>query len=167
MSEKDLTLRLYQPRDIPRLIKILYAAIPQLPNYKMIKPDKGRIEYVLTHNIDNASAFAGWVLCDSHDEVQGLAAGWCVRNLISLDFVADDVFMWVEPEYRTFKNANMLLTTYVEWAQARGAKLIRASHTGGSFPKGSREGKLFDAMLRRLKFKEVGSVYHLSTYGDK
>jgi GNAT superfamily N-acetyltransferase len=159
---KDLILREYQTRDIPRVIDLIVNAIPQLPNYKMIKPDKGRIEYVLVHNIDNASSFAGWVLCDSHDIPQGMGGGWCVRNLMSLDYVADDIFMWVEPEYRNLNNVRLLITTYVEWAKARGAKLIRASHTGGSFPKGSKEAKLYDAMLRRFGFTEVGSVYHLN-----
>lgn len=164
---RELTLRLYQERDIPRVLNMLMAAIPQLPNYAMITPNRDRILYVLEHNIMNAYAFAGWVLCDSHDVPQGCGAAWCVMSLIAEDLVADDVFMWVEPEYRSYKNAAMLVTAYVDWCKARGAKLIRASHTGGSFPKDSKEGKLYDALLRRLGFKEVGSVYHYSTYGDR
>ena len=163
---KDLTLRVYQTRDIPRVIDMIMCAIPQLPNYKTITPDADRIRYVLVHNIDNATAFAGWVLCDSHDIAQGMGGGWCVRNLMSLDLVADDIFMWVEPDYRTYKNTALLVHTYVDWAKARGAKLIRASHTGGSFPKGSRDAKLYNKLLERLGFKEVGSVYHLSKHGD-
>lgn len=166
-GSRELTLRLYQKRDIPRALDMLMNALPQLPNYSMIKPDRDRIKYVLEHNVMNAYAFAGWVLCDSHDIPQGCVAAWCVMSLMSTDLVADDIFMWVEPEYRSYKNAAMLVTAYVDWCKARGAKLIRASHTGGSFPKDSKEGKLFDALLRRLGFKEVGSVYHYSAYGDK
>jgi GNAT superfamily N-acetyltransferase len=166
MSDKALTLRLYQPRDIPTALTMLMGALPRLPNYAMIRPDRKRIEYVLTHNVDNASGFAGWVLCDSHDEVHGCGAGWCVMSLMSHDFVADDVFMWVEPEYRNYHNAALLVNTYVDWAKSKGARLIRASHTGGSFPKASKDGKLYDALLRRLGFQEVGSVYHYSTYGE-
>jgi GNAT superfamily N-acetyltransferase len=144
------------------------GALPQLPNYAKITPDRERMKYVLEHNIQNAFAFCGWVVCDSHDVPQGCAAGWCVMSLMSTDMIADDVFMWVEPEYRTYKNAAMLLGAYVDWSKARGAKLIRASHTGGSFPRGSKEHTLFDALLRRQGFKEVGSIYHYSTYeGDK
>ena len=163
---KELTLRTYQPKDIPRALDLIMLALPQLPNYVMIKPDRERIKYVLTFNIDNAESFAGWVLCDTHDMVQGFGGAWCVRSLMSMDFVADDIFMWVEPEYRSYENVRKLVHTYRDWAIEKGAKLIRASHSGGSFPKGSREAELYDALLRRLGFKEVGSIYHLTTYGD-
>lgn len=164
---KELTLRLYQPRDIPRLIDMFMTAIPQMPNYAMITPEPLRIEYVLRHNIQNAASFAGWVLVDSDDTPQGAAAGWCIQNIMSFDLVADDVFMWVEHEWRTLKSAGMLLRTYIEWAEARGAKLIRASHTGGTWPKGSREYDLFDKLLKQYGFTEVGSIYHRNKYGDK
>ena len=166
-ESRELTLRMYQQRDVGRLINLLMQAVPQLPNYKMLEPDRDRIAYLLNHNIGNASAFCGWVLCDSHDTVQGGGAGWCVMSLVSKDIIADDAFMWVESEYRSYRSAAMLVNAYVDWAKARGAKLIRASHTGGSFPKGTREGKLYDALLSRLGFKEVGSVYHYSPKGDE
>jgi len=86
---------------------------------------------------------------------------------MSLDFVADDIFMWVEPDYRSYENVRKLIHAYRDWAIGKGAKLIRASHSGGSFPKGSREAALYDILLTRLGFNEVGSIYHLSTYGDK
>ena len=164
---KALELRMYQSRDIERMVDMIEKAIPHLPNYRMITPNRERIKYVLTHNVQNANAFAAWVLCDSNDEVHGGGGAWCVASLMSLDMVADDIFMWVEPEYRSYKNAAMLVNVYVDWAKARGAKLIRASHSGGSFPKDSKEGKLYDMLLRKLGFKEVGSIYHYSTYGDK
>lgn len=162
---KELTLRTYEKKDIKRIIDMVLYAIPRLPNYAMITPNKERIEYVLVHNINNARSFAGWVLCDSLDVPQGMGGGWCVQNLMSLDLVADDVFMWIEPQYRTYRNVGKLIKVYVEWAQAKGAKLIRASHSGGSFPKGSKEAELYNALLNRLGFEEVGSIYHLSKYG--
>ena len=164
---KELTHRVYEPKDIPRVLDLIMLALPQLPNYAMITPDRDRIQYVLEHNVDNAEAFGGWVLCDTHDTVYGFGGAWCVRSLMSMDFVADDIFMWVEPEYRTYPNVRKLVINYVDWAMAKGAKLIRASHTGGSFPKDSREAMLYHTLLMRLGFKEVGSVYHLSTYGEK
>jgi GNAT superfamily N-acetyltransferase len=164
---RELVLRTYVAEDIPRVIDILMNAIPQVPNYAMITPDPERIRYVLTYNIDNAEAFAGWVLCDTHNTIQGIGAAYCVRSIIAMDFVADDVFMWVEPEYRSYGNVRKLVYAYRDWATEKGAKLIRASHSGGSFPKGSREAELYHTLLTRLGFKEVGSIYHLSHYGDK
>lgn len=142
------------------MIDMIERAVPQLPNYSMIVPDRERIKYLLDHNIDNAMSFACWVLCDSHDVPQGGGASWCTMSLVSKDFIADDAFMWIEPEWRSYKSAALLIHAEVDWAKSRGAKLIRASHTGGSFPKDSKEGKLYHALLTRLGFKEVGSVYH-------
>jgi hypothetical protein len=163
---KDLILRTYQKRDIPRVIDLICLAIPQLPNYKMITPSRERIQYVLEHHIDNAAAFAGWVLCDSHETVHGFGGGWCVGNLMSYDLVADDIFMWIESEYRNYRNVSKLIHIFVGWAKSKGAKLIRASHSAGSFPKGSKEAQLYHAMLERLGFVEVGSIYHWSGYGE-
>ena len=164
---KELTIRRYAREDIPRISELIIKSVPQMPNYAMITPDADRINYVLTGGVDNAEAFAGWVLCDTHNTIQAIGAAYCVRSIISMDFVADDLFMWVEPEYRNYANVAKFLHAYTNWARAHGAKLIRASHTGGSFPKGSREAELYHALLRRFKFEEVGSVYHLSLYGDK
>lgn len=166
-ESRELILRPYQARDIPRIVEIIMNAIPQLPNYQQITPDPKRIRFVLENNISNGAAFACWVMCDSHDVPQGGGGGWCVMNLMSTDLVADDIFMWIEPDYRSLPAVIRLVTTYVEWAKARGAKLIRASHTGGSFKKGSREQELYHKLLSRLGFDEVGSVYHYSAYGDK
>jgi GNAT superfamily N-acetyltransferase len=163
---KELLLRTYQHYDIPRAVELIMLALPQLPNYAMIKPDRERIEYVLKSGIDNGEAFAGWVLCDTHNAVQGFGGAWCVRSLMSLDYVADDIFMWVEPEYRCYANVKKLVDAFAEWAIHKGAKLIRASHSGGSFPRDTKEGQLYDALLKRLGFKEVGSIYHLSRYGE-
>jgi len=165
-TNKELTIRTYQAKDVQIVLDMLMRALPQLPNYAMIKPDRDRILYVLNNNIDNALSFCGWVVCDTQDIPRGCGAGWCVMNLMSKDLVSDDVFLWIEPEYRSLRSVNLLIQTYVEWARARGAKLIRASHTGGSFPKGSREAELYNSLLERNGFKEVGSVYHLSAYGD-
>ena len=160
-QNKELYLRTYQAKDLPRMGDIIMEYVPQLPNYSRIKMDRARIDYVLRHNIDNAAAFCCWVLCDTHDIVQGGGAGWCVMSLLSTDLVADDVFMFVLPEWRSLRNANMLITAYKEWALARGAKLIRASHTGGSFKPGTKEYALYNALLIRQGFQPVGTIYHL------
>lgn len=167
MSDRELILRTYQSYDIPRATDLLMSALPQLPNYKMIIPNRERIEYVLKTGVDNAESFAGWVLCDTHNTVQGLGGAWCVRSLMSLDLIADDIFMWVEPDYRSYANVKKLIFAYTNWAIFKGAKLIRASHSGGSFPRDTKEGELYNALLNRLGFRDVGSIYHLDNKGDK
>lgn len=155
-------VRLYEHEDIPQIVQMLVRSIPLLPNYCMITPNPWKIEYALRNGISNGVAFGGWVLCDSHSNIQGCSGGWCVPSIMSDDLVADDIFMWIEPEHRSFVGASLLVQAYVDWAKANGAKLIRASHTGGSWAKGSREFALFDHLLKRLDFTDVGSVYHLN-----
>jgi hypothetical protein len=82
-------------------------------------------------------------------------------SLVSTDLIADDIFLFVEPEFRTLHNANKLIQVYKEWALARGAKLIRASYSGGSFPPGTKEYEAFNMLLTRQGFKPVGTIYHL------
>lgn len=162
---KDLDLRKYERRDIPRGVEMICNAVPQMPNYNMLIPDAAKIANWLNQGyILNGEAFVGWVLCDSHDTPQGFGAAWCVQSIVSYDLIGDDVFFWIEPEYRTYRNASKLYKILVDWCKARGAKLIRASHTGGVFPPDSREGKLYDAMLQRQGFHMVGNVYH---YGER
>jgi GNAT superfamily N-acetyltransferase len=161
---KDLELRQYEARDIPRGVEMIMTAVPQMPNYAMLRPDRGKIEFLLKHQLTNGLAFAGWVLCDSHDVPQGFGAAWAVQSLVSYDVIGDDVFFWIEPEYRTYRNASKLYQILVDWCKARGARLIRASHTGGAFPPDSREGKLYDALLQRQGFHMVGNIYH---YGER
>ena len=157
---KALELRPYQAKDFERMIDLIVEHVPKLPNYRKLKTDRKRIEYVLRHNIDNAAAFGCWVLCDTHDVVQGGVGGFCVMSLLSLDLIADDIFLFVVPEYRTLHNANQLIQVYKEWAQARGAVLIRASYSGGSFPPGTKEYEAFNMLLRRQGFVPVGTIYH-------
>lgn len=160
-ANKELYLRLYKLTDIARMTDLIMENVPLLPNYSRLRMDRGRVEYVLRHNVDNAAAFCAWVVCDTQDVVQGGGGGWCVMSLMSKDLVADDIFLFVVPEYRTLRNANLLITAYKEWAQARGAKLIRASHSGGSFQPGTKEYELYNALLIRQGFKPVGTIYHL------
>lgn len=161
LQGKQLDLRVYKAKDFKRMTDLIVEHVPKLPNYNKLRMDRDRIEYVLKHNIDNAAAFGCWVLCDTHDEVQGGVGGFCVMSLVSTDLIADDIFLFVEPEFRTLHNANKLIQVYKEWALARGAKLIRASYSGGSFPPGTKEYEAFNMLLTRQGFKPVGTIYHL------
>jgi len=163
---RELTLRALRIEDIPQMVQLAVEGLPQLPNYRMITPVPERIEYLLRNNIQNAASTQIWVMCDAHTVIQGGGGGWCVPNLLSYDMVADDIFMWIRPEYRTFKSSALLIRTYLDWAKARGAKLIRASHTGGSWPKGSKEEKMFSLLLQKFGFKEGGTIFHYSADVD-
>lgn len=158
-SELTTTMRPYELRDIPELLRLAKEHIPQLPNYKDIKVDTERLAYLLRHNHGNASYFQAWVLVNEKEEIVGTMSGYCTQGMFTWDFIATDVFLFVLEEYRTLKRATQLVEAYKSWAIARGAVLVKASVSGGQEP------EAFDLFMKRLGFEDVGKVYHLRNDG--
>lgn len=125
-------LRPYHPDDIPFLVNGVCRFVPELPHYKDITVSPGRVEYLLKNNFSNDSNMKAWVLVDPEtNQLIGGVGGYCVPGMLSWDLVAQDVFLFVLPEWRSWRNLLMLMTAYKDWAKARGAKLIMASYMGG------------------------------------
>src|SRR6478735_3523630 len=117
-------LRPYDPKDIPFLVDGVCTYVPQLPHYKDITVAPERIKYLLEHNFGGGTNFAAWVLIDPDtNQLVGGVAGYCVPGMLTWDLVAQDVFLFVLPEWRSLRNLLKLMTVYKEWAKARGAKL--------------------------------------------
>lgn len=153
---KECIIRPYEKADIPAIVQKVVEEVPKLPNYKDIKVSSVRVEYLLSHNHGNASSFQCWVLLDKGTgELVGGGAGVCVPGMLSLDLVANDVFMFVAPEWRTLRHCLMILVAYKEWAKARGAKLIMATHTAGHRP------EAFAEVMRRQGYVEAGRQWML------
>lgn len=125
-------MRPYILEDIPFICAGIEKYLPELPNYKNITVSKDRIAYLLKHNFGNVSSFQAWVLVDPKtNQLVGGGAGYCVPGMFTWDLVANDVFLFILPEWRSLRNVLMVMTAYKEWAKARGAKLIMASQIGG------------------------------------
>ncbi len=153
---KECIIRPYGLEDIPAIVDSVMVEVPNLPNYKNITMSRERITYVLTHNLGNASNFQCWILIDKETgQLAGGSAGYCVPSILSLDLQAQDVFLFVYPAYRTLRHCLMLLVAYKEWAKARGAKLITATHTGGH------RAEAFSEVMRRQGYFEAGRIWHL------
>lgn len=148
-----MILRHYGQQDVEEIVKLIKQELPKLPNYKGIEVDEARVRFLLQNNETNATFFCV-VLCDSHTIVGGIAA-YCAPTLFSFATVAQDTFLYIKPDYRSLSNVRMLIKAYVDWASARGASLISASHTSGFKPDAMR------ALMLREGFEEVGKLYHL------
>lgn len=153
---KEVIIRPYELLDIPAIVDSVVTEVPKLANYKDIVPARDRIEYVLKHNHGNASSFQCWLLIDKENgTLAGGAAGYCVPGLLTWDLQASDTFLFVYPEYRTLRHCLLLLVAYKEWAKARGAKSITATHTAGY------RTDAFSEVMRRQGYVEVGRMWQL------
>lgn len=147
------TFKAYGADDIPAIVDIVAEEVPQLPSYKAMRVDKGRIDFVLRHNVTNSNFMCVLLMADG--VVVGGVAGQVTMLAFSTDPVATDVFFFIKPEHRSLWTADQLIIRYVEWARARKCVLIMASHRSGHRDAGM--GKL----LERHGFEYVGGNYHL------
>lgn len=155
MSDKTTRMRPYELKDIPQITAAVKKYLPELPHYKNITVAEDRLAYLLTQNFGRDSYFSCWVHATKEGEIVGGLAAYCIQGMVTWDFIANDVFLFIFPEYRTLVRANMLVRAYKEWAIARGASLITASVQSGYEP------EKFDNFMRRLDFIPCGTLYHL------
>lgn len=155
-GKNNCIMRPYILSDIPFICAGVKEFLPQLPNYKDITVSEDRIAYLLRHNYGNSSSFQAWMLIDPDtNQLVGGGAGYCVPGMFTWDLIANDVFLFVLPEWRSLRNVLMLMTAYKKWAQARGCKLIMATQTGGYRVDAMNE------VMRRQGYIEAGSQWML------
>jgi hypothetical protein len=160
MTDKSETrkthLRRFTETDIPDLVKAACVFVPMLPNYKGASVDPTRIEFLLRNNLTNDGAITVFILLNDAEELVGGIMAYCVPLLFSWELVTNDVFLYIVPEYRSILNLQKLTLAYRDWAIARRAKLIQASHTGGLHEEG------MERYLKSIGFEPVGKLYHLN-----
>lgn len=155
-----MNIRRYTADDIPRIIYLAQLHIPELPNYKGVVVHEDRIKFLLEQNINNDSTIMLQVLVNSSNQVVGCIAAYCVTLLFSWEQVTNDIFLFIEPDWRTTKNAKALIETYIEWAKARKVRLICASQASGY-----RTPEL-ERFIKSCGFQEIGKLYHLKRNGE-
>lgn len=151
----ETKMRPYQIKDIPQITAAVKKYLPELPHYKDMTVAEDRLAYLLKHNFGKDAYFATWVLETTEGEIVGMIGAYCVQGMVTWDYIANDVFLLVFPEYRTLKRANQLIGAYKSWAMARGAALITASVQSGHEP------EKFDILMKRNGFVPSGQLYHL------
>ncbi len=156
IDKENTRVRRYRDSDIPRIIEILFEELPKMESQKHITLDEGRMKFLLEKSAKDESAFLINVLVNEKDEIVGGAGAYCVTHLLSWDKVTSDLFLFVDPNWRTMKNVAKIIGAYKDWAVRRGAKIIGASHTAGY------RGNAFDLLLQRNGGERVGAVYYFT-----
>lgn len=155
-SKNDTTVRRYTSEDIDALIEIAMHEVPKLPHYANVKVEPTRIRFLLENSSRDESAFTILVLTNLKGKIVGGIAAYCVTQMLSWDKSTGDIFLFVDPEWRTPENVVSLMAAYVHWARRREATLIQSSHTSGY------RGKEFEELLKRkCGFEVVGTLYRI------
>lgn len=153
----ETKMRPYRLEDVDQITAAVKKYLPELPHYKNITVAEDRLAYLLRMNFGRDSYFSCWVLENKDGKVVGGIAAYVIQGMVTWDLIANDVFLFIFPEYRTLARANMLVKAYKDWAIARGSVLITASVQSGYEP------DKFDIFMRRLDFIPSGTLYHLRT----
>lgn len=156
MRKNDTEVRRFAKGDIDHIVTIAMQEVPKLKHYETIKIEETRIRFLLENNMNDEGAFCAFVLVDLEGNIIGCIAAYCVTQLISWDKSTGDIFLFVDPKWRSMINAVKLISAYVNWAKRRNAKLIQATHTSGY------GGEAFDTLLRKhCGFEVVGTLYRI------
>jgi len=114
----------------PYMVRIACENINKLPNYAACKVDRAVFSFLLITTLPTMAQFVA--LCLLTSTMRLWSNSRVLRNVVLfMDMVAGDIFLYIVPEHRSLLNATLLLKAYTDWATARGAKLIQATHTGG------------------------------------
>lgn len=140
---------------VDQAVDLIARDLPMLPNYKGITVDKDVTKFTIRNNLNNTAFMSAWVLLNDKNEVVGGSAGYCVQLMFSKDYATGDIFLSIDPAYRTIFNAVRLVTAYKDWAISRNAKLIQVTHTGGY------RREQMERFLNMQGFELVGSLFHL------
>ena len=149
-------IRKYTEADIEQLLEMGVREIPKLPNYANVNVDRDRLKFLLTNNVRDESGFMVRILIAPDGSIVGGIAAYCVTQILSWDKSTGDIFLFIDPKWRSLQNAVDLITSYVIWAKERGATLIQATHTSGY------RGPEMDELLRKhCGFQVVGTLYRI------
>jgi len=156
MSKNDTIVRPYEAEDIASLVLMVTKEVPQLPHYKGIDVEPQYMHYLLQNNLE-ADQYAVFVLIHN-DTVIGFLAAWCVSSFLSRQKVTGDIYLTVQPQWRTLQNAKKLIQAYKDWGIAKDAKIISATVTSGY------DNDAIQILLtKHLGFEKVGTLYHFRT----
>lgn len=154
-SRQSLTVRRYTEADIPSLRGRVMVEVPKLPHYVGIKVDSRRLDQILYAGLESEEQFMCRALVTPDDEVVGGVCGYCVTQLLSFDKMTGDIFLFIDPEWRSLPNVLKLMIAYRDWGIERGATIIAATQTGGF--KQDVLGKLLE---RFGDYHPIGTIYY-------
>lgn len=124
LNQKYKNLRHATLDDVPRLLeigKVLYEG----SSYENILADYDRARTMLERFIIEGQE--NFLVLVSHDEGNpvGVLAAYAFTPLFSTEKVATEVFLYLEPEFRSSQRGNELLDGYEYWAKLIGCRAIQ------------------------------------------
>jgi len=155
ISRQSLRVRKYTEADIPTIRGKVMVEVPKLPHYVGIKVNAARIDQLLHSGLESEDQFMARMLVLPDDTIVGGVCGYCVTQLLSYDKMTGDIFLFIDPEWRSLPNVLKLMLAYRDWAIATGATIISATQTGGF--KQDTLGRLLE---RYGEYEPVGTIYY-------
>ncbi len=129
--------------------------VPKLPHYVGQPVVRERVEQVMRDGLKRPDQFMARMLHNKHGDIVGGVCGYCVTQLLSWNKMTGDIFLYIDPLYRSLPNVLKLMMAYRDWAIAQDAKIIIATQTGGY--DAERIGKLLE---RFGGYKPIGTIYY-------
>lgn len=155
IRRNETRIRSYTHDEIPFVRGRLMIEVPKLPHYIGIRVDRERIDQVLKDGLERSDQFMARMLVNPQDKIVGGVCGYCVTQLLSWDKMTGDIFLYVDPEYRSLQNVVKLMMAYRDWAVAQGATIIMATQTGGV------ADERLGLLLKRFGgYEPIGTIYY-------
>ena len=155
IARQSLRVRRYEEKDIPGLRGRVMVEVPKLPHYVGITVNAERLDQILYAGLLSEEQFMCRALVTPDDEIVGGVCGYCVTQLLSFDKMTGDIFLFIDPEWRSLPNVLKLMIAYRDWGIERGATIISATQTGGF--KQDQLGKLLE---RFGGYEPIGTIYY-------
>lgn len=154
-SKNDTRHRHAREDDVEWIVATSMREVPKLPAYRDIPMEYETTKAFIHSCLDRPESYAVSVLCDSHtDKPVGVGICYCVPIVFTVKGkAAQDVFLYIDPEWRSLKNVAKMYSNYKKWANEMGAILTDASFTSGY------ESAAMDMLLRRNGFYKIGATY--------
>lgn len=143
-----MKLRMATPDDLPDIV-VLGRVMHQESSFAPMDYDVDRVKETIS-DLMNKSQFVV-VAEDTNGEVIGGMAGMVTQSWFGNDMVANDLALFVHPDYRGGLIVVRLVKAFVHWAKLAGAKQIRPGVVSGS--------RTAEALYDRLGFTRCGATF--------
>jgi len=154
-NRQVLVVRKYTEADIPIIRGKVMVEVPKLPHYEGVKVDARRIDQLMYDGLRHEDRFMARVLVTPDNTIVGGICGYCVTQLLSYDKMTGDIFLFIDPEWRSLPNALKLMLAYRDWGIAQGATIVAATQTSGY-----KEEVLGKLLQRYGDYEPVGTIYY-------
>ncbi len=116
--------------DALELLELGYQMHQEAPNFRQLPYKRERIWKILDQSLLNPSRVCALVAKED-DKIIGFFIGSITEQFFSGDLLANDIAMFVLPEYRGGSCFPRLLKAFENWAHTNNAERIILAHSSG------------------------------------